>query len=165
VRQVFEGDRTVLPSLLIVILGKLQPDFLHRINTVINGCASLSAGEQEEGLLSSDISNPLHHLITLYSITATFLHNIRGLLGLDGMYLVSHRADTCLLSCCLTQDMDKAIQQGVERAIFAPYFPYQTTYPQLEKQVLMAQLEIIKPVRRVPPPPQKYPSACLIGCP
>ena len=54
-----------------------------------------------------------------------------------------------------TKDMDKAIQQGVERAIFAPYFPYQTTYPQLEKQVLMAQLEIIKPVRRVPPPPQK----------
>ena len=40
------------------------------------------------------------------------------------------------------------MQQGIEKAIFAPYFPYQTAYPQLERQVLMGQLETIKPVSR-----------------
>ena len=83
----FDGDRTVLPSLLMVVLGKLQPDFLQRINEIISGCASspLAAGDfdDEDGMLSGN-SDPVRHLITLYSVTSSFMHSVNGMLALEG---------------------------------------------------------------------------------
>lgn len=71
----------------MVILGKLQPEFIQRINGVINACDALSASGNEDMALPEDVLNPLYHLISLYSITGSFSHSMRGLLGLNGMVL------------------------------------------------------------------------------
>ena len=76
----------MLPSLLMVVLGKLQPEFLQRIGALISGPSS-AGQEAREAILAAD-TDTLNNLITLYSISCSFLHSVRGLLSLEGLVLL-----------------------------------------------------------------------------